>query len=343
MNLQERKEILVRLGRFIQTADAEWQRAKEKAYAENAWFTPEFVQLAAGAIATRFLSEESLQQLIDRYSIPGENPAPQKVGIVMAGNIPLVGFHDLLCTFLTGHLAMIKLSSKDTVLTKLLVSKMVEWQPAAAPYFTFSEMLKGCDAYIATGSSNSSQYFEYYFGKYPHIIRKNRTSVALLTGEETDADLESLADDVYQYFGLGCRNVTKIYVPEGYDFAHLLQVFRKYNYLADHPKYKNNYDYNLALHLLNKRPYMSNESLLLVEDAALFSPISQLHYEVYHDAGAVNAALQQQQNLQCVVGNGGVPFGKAQTPGICDFADGVDTVQFLLHLREEKKYESLSK
>ena len=144
-------------------------------------------------------------------------------------------------------------------------------------------MLKGCDAYIATGSNNSSRYFDYYFGKYPHIIRRNRTSAAILTGDETDEELEKLADDVYQYFGLGCRNVTKIYVPEGYDFIPILEAFKKYNYLADHHKYKNNYDYNLALHLLNKKYYMTNGSVLLIEDPALFSPISQLNYEFYKD------------------------------------------------------------
>ena len=276
MNLQERKEILVRLGAYLQSDDAGCQEAKRRASAENAWFTPEFIELSASNIAQQFLTEPNLQMLIDRYSIPAENATPKRVGIVMAGNIPMVGFHDLLCTFLTGHYAMIKLSSKDTVLIQFLIRKMNEWNAAVAPYFTVSEMLKGCDAYIATGSNNSSKYFEHYFGKYPHIIRKNRTSVAILTGEETDEELEFLADDVYRYFGLGCRNVTKIFVPEGYNFERLLQVFKKYNYLADHPKYKNNYDYNLAIHLLNKRYYMSNESLLLVEDASPFSRISQL-------------------------------------------------------------------
>ena len=160
---------------------------------------------------------------------------------------------------------------------------MAAWNEEVNDLISFSEMLKGCDAYIATGSNNSAGYFEYYFGKYPHIIRRNRTSVAILTGNETNEELEKLADDVYLYFGLGCRNVTKLYVPEGYDFIPLLTAFKKYNYLADHHKYKNNYDYNLAIHLLNKKFYMSNESLLLVEDASLFSPISQLNYEFYTD------------------------------------------------------------
>lgn len=332
MNLQERKEILVRLGQYLQAAAPDWEQAKQRATAENAWFTPEFIALSASNIAAQFLAADKLEQLIATYAIPTRNPAPKKVGIVMAGNIPMVGFHDLLCTFLTGHYAVIKLSSKDTVLIKFLVHKMIQWQPDAALYFTFRDMLQGLDAYIATGSNNTSGYFAYYFQKYPHIIRKSRTSVAVLTGQESDEELEKLADDVYLYFGLGCRNVTKIFVPEGYDFTHLLQVFKKYNYLADHPKYKNNYDYNLALHLLNKRYYMSNESLLLVEDAAPFSPIGQLHYSYFQNAEDVKNELLHDEKIQCIVGLQPVAFGQAQCPGVCDFADGVDTVQFLLSL-----------
>jgi hypothetical protein len=332
MNLQERKEILTRLGNYMLSDEEEWLWTKERANGENAWFTPEFIDLAAHNIANRYLNPEKLQVLVERYHIPDENPDPKKVGIVMAGNVPMVGFHDLFCTFITGHYAVVKLSSKDAVLLKFLVKKMVEWNKSAAGYFTFSEMLKGCDAYIATGSNNSSTYFSYYFSKYPHIIRRNRTSAAILTGEESTEELQKLADDVYQYFGLGCRNVTKIYVPEGYHFERLLQVFGKYNYLADHPKYKNNYDYNLALHLLNKRMYMSNESLLLVEDPSPFSPISQLHYQYYQESDELHQQLRGDERLQCIVSRHNVKFGEAQQPDVCDFADGVDTVQFLLNL-----------
>lgn len=343
MNLQERKEILVRLGTFIKSADDDWQIAKGRAAAENAWFTPAFIDLAANNIADQFLTAEGLQTLIDAYSIPAENVAPKKIGIVAAGNIPMVGFHDLLCTFLTGHYAVVKLSSKDTVLIKFLTKKIVEWNLNAAAYFTFSDMLKSCDAYIATGSNNSSKYFDYYFSKYPHIIRKNRTSVAILTGDETEEELEALADDVYQYFGLGCRNVTKIFVPYEYDFVRLLNAFKKYNPLIEHPKYKNNYDYNLALHLLNKREYMSNESLLLLEDPSLFSPIGQLHYQYYKNGNELRGRLQNDETIQCIVSRQDNHFGQAQCPGICDFADGVDTIRFLLSLEQKKNYESLSK
>jgi hypothetical protein len=217
-------------------------------------------------------------------------------------------------------------------LIRFLVKKMTAWKAEAAPYFTISVMLKGCDAYIATGSNNSSTYFEYYFAKYPHIIRKNRTSVAILTGKENAEELEALADDVYQYFGLGCRNVTKLFVPRDYNFEPLINSFKKYNYLFDYQKYKNNYDYNLAIHLLNSKYYMSSGSILLVEDPSPFSPISQLNYEFYDDLNKVKKSLEGNDAVQCVVGEEGLPFGGAQKPGICDFADGVDTIEFLKNL-----------
>jgi hypothetical protein len=264
--------------------------------------------------------------------VPEENPLPTKVGIVMAGNIPLVGFHDFLCVFLTGHMAYIKPSSKDEVLIKHLVGKLLEWENDLNAMIQFGEMLKGCDAYIATGSNNTSAYFDYYFQKYPHIIRRNRTSVAILNGDETREDLEKLADDVYQYFGLGCRNVTKLYVPKDYDFVPILQAFKNYDHLINHHKYKNNYDYNLAILLLNYRYYMTNNSLLLVEDQAFFSPISQLHYEFYSDIKTVRKNLHDNAAIQCIVSDETTGFGKAQQPEIADFADGVDTMAFLKKL-----------
>ena len=194
-------------------------------------------------------------------------------------------------------------------------------------------MLKGCDAYIATGSNNSARYFDYYFSKYPHIIRRNRTSVAILTGYESAAELDKLADDVNLYYGLGCRNVTKIYVPENYDFVPLLASFKKYIDFADHNKYKNNYDYQLAILLLNNKYYMTNGAILLVENEAFFSAISQLHYEFYTgDPATISAGLQNNRDIQCVIGNGYINFGQAQSPGLADFADGVDTMGFLLGL-----------
>lgn len=329
MNLQYRISLLVRLGEYILSETPEWSTAKEKAGYENGWFIPEFTHLAAQNIARSFLQKNILDNWAKKYGLPEVTESPKITGIVMAGNIPLVGFHDFLCVFISGHQAVIKPSSKDRVLIKHLVEKLVEWDAAVKPLAEFSEMLKGCDAYIATGSNNSSRYFDYYFGKYPHIIRRNRTSVAVLTGEETNEELEKLADDVYLYFGLGCRNVTKIYVPNEFDFVPLLEAFRKYNYLADHHKYKNNYDYNLALHLLNKKYYMTNGSILLVEDAAIFSPISQLNYEFYGDPNDLTAKLPAGQDLQCIIGKSFIHFGQGQRPAISDYADGADTLKFL--------------
>lgn len=332
MELTTRKELLVRLGNYMQGNEDAWQSAKQRAYSENHWFIPEFIELSVNNIVHNFLQPQQLQQLIDRYLLPSENPSPKKVGIVMAGNIPLVGFHDLLCVFLSGHVAMVKPSSKDNVLIPHLARKLVEWNEEVRQLVVPSERINNCDAYIATGSNNSSRYFEYYFQKYPSIIRKNRTSVAILSGKESKEDLEKLADDVYQCFGLGCRNITKIFVPKDYDFVPLLNAFRKYNYLADHNKYKNNYDYNLAIHILNKRYYMSNESILLVEDPSPFSPISQLHYEFYTDENAVRESLRTNDSIQCVVSSSDIGFGGAQCPGICDYADAVDTMEFLKKL-----------
>lgn len=330
MNLQERIDLLKELGNYMLSDAAEWQAVKDRAFRENGWFTPEFIDLSATQIARSFLQRPLLEKWAESYQLPQENRNPCAVGIVMAGNIPLVGFHDLLSVFISGNKARIKTSSKDQVLLSHLIGKMIALHPAVDGLIRVEERLTGSDAYITTGSNNSAGYFDYYFRKYPHIIRRNRTSVAVLTGKETEGELVKLADDVFTYFGLGCRNVTKLYVPASYDFQPLLSAFRKYDYLADHHKYKNNYDYNLALHLLNKKYYMSTDSLLLVEEASVFSPISQLNYEYYTDGSALAGQLQSDDNLQCVVGQHFIPFGAAQTPAIDDYADGVDTLHFLL-------------
>lgn len=332
MNLYQRKELLIRLGIYMQSSEQEWQDAKHTAYLENQWFIPEFIELSVNNIARNFLQPHQLEQLIRQYQIPEENSNPKKVGIVMAGNIPLVGFHDLLCVFITGHYALVKPSSKDSVLISHLVKKLGEWNQQATNYIVISERITNCDAYIATGSNNSSRYFEYYFGKYPSIIRKNRTSVAILTGKESNEELEKLADDVYQYFGLGCRNVTKIYVPKNYDFIPLLNAFKKYGHLIDHNKYKNNYDYNLAVHILNNQYYMTNGSIILIENESPFSPISQLHYEYYSNENDVEEKLENDTNIQCIVSKKHIGFGGAQCPDICDYADGTDTIEFLMRL-----------
>lgn len=326
ISTKERIDLLVRLGEYMQSGDEAWLEAKERARNRNAWFDTESINMAVQGIADRFLKEELLTEWINSYPAPKHSV---KVGIVMAGNIPLVGFHDFLCGFITGHSLFIKLSSKDDVLLRHLVDKLIEWQPAVAEQVTFAENLKGCDAYIATGSNNTARYFEQYFGKYPNIIRRNRTSVAILTGEESGDDLLQLGKDIFSYYGLGCRNVTKVFLPEGYDVRVLLDGLRPYGDIIHHHKYKHNYDYYLAIYLLNRVPYLSNDFLLMIENKEPFSAVSVLHYGFYKDKAELLESLQTDDNIQCIVDNVNIPYGQSQFPILEDYADGTDTMMFL--------------
>jgi hypothetical protein len=332
VNLNQRIEILVQLGEYLSSGETEWQMSMEKATRENGWFVPEFINLAITNIKEQFLSQSTLTQFAHQYPKIADQATDKRIGIVMAGNIPLVGFHDFLCGFLAGHHLLLKPSSKDEILIKHLVQVLKTWHPDLENLILFADRLKGCDAYIATGSNNSGRYFEYYFRNYPSIIRKNRTSVAVLTGDETEQQLASLADDMMLYFGLGCRNVSKIYVPEGYDFQRLLGALKPYKWMADHNKYRNNYDYNLALHILNNKFYMTDGTLLLVENESLFSPIAQVHYEFYRENPITQLRTNHSEELQCISGEGGIPLGQVQAPAINDFADGIDTMTFLTGL-----------
>ncbi|SDW10548.1 Acyl-CoA reductase (LuxC) [Hydrobacter penzbergensis] len=332
MTLQERIQLMARLGVYMQGTDAGWENTKARAYRENAWFIPEFINRSVDSICTRFLQAPLLEAWVGSYNLPDTPAKVQTVGLVMAGNIPLVGFHDFLCVFLSGHSVLIKASSKDEVLIRHLVEQLSQWEPSVAERVAFAEQLKGCDAYIATGSNNSGRYFEYYFGKYPHIIRRNRTSVAVLDGSETRTELEALAEDIQLYFGLGCRNITQLYVPEKYDFIPLLTTLKKYEYFLDFHKYKHNYDYHLALLIMGNKYYMNNDSVILTENTSPFSPVSQVHYQYYNDAAAVWDRLKNNNDIQCVVGHGALAFGEAQRPSLGDYADGVDTLRFLTAL-----------
>ncbi len=332
MTLQTRIQIMGQLGKYLLEDGPIWQACKERAYRENPWFIPEFIEIASKQIARKFLDTNLLSAWVAPYSVADQPEKPQNIGLVMAGNIPLVGFHDLLCCFISGHKAIVKTSTKDQVLIKHLVGKMQEWDPETGQLIEFADNLKGCDAYIATGSNNSSRYFEFYFGKYPHIIRKNRTSVAILDGSESLEDLDLLADDIQFYFGLGCRNITQIYVPKEYDFLPLLQALRKYAYFMDYHKYKHNFDYHLAILIMGNKYYMSNESLILTENIAAFSPVSQVHYAYYSDKEELLQGLTNNDTIQCIVRHGQTGFGKAQQPSLSDYADGADTMQFLTSL-----------
>ncbi|HNP54519.1 MAG TPA: acyl-CoA reductase [Ferruginibacter sp.] len=328
MNLQQRIDLFAALGNYLRQSPDSWLEARRRAGAVNPWFTESFVQLALDNIIEQYLEPTKLNAWAEAAQVADQHQ-PKTVGIVMAGNIPMVGFHDLLAVFIAGHRQRIKLSSKDEVLMTYLVETLHSMQPETTDWIRIQDMLKDCDAYIATGSDQSARYFEYYFSRFPHIIRPNKTSVAVLTGEESAADLERLADDVHLYFGLGCRNVTKVYVPAGYDFIPMLDAFKRYSYLRELHRYTNNFDYQLSIILLNKQYYMSNDTILLVEAESIHSPIGVLFYEYYSDAAALREKLQQTESIQCIVGNGYTSFGKAQQPSLSDYADGVDTLAFL--------------
>ncbi|MEP6951785.1 MAG: acyl-CoA reductase [Ginsengibacter sp.] len=329
MDLMERIDLMEKLGNYLVSDDEKLEAVKQKAFEKNKWFTEKFVNLSLKNIATQFLERTKLENWVNYYNIEN-NISPKIIGIVMAGNIPLVGFHDFLSVFMSGHKQMIKLSEKDDLLLVHIIEKLMLWNTEFAGLAEVAVFLKNCDAYIATGSNNSSRYFKYYFGKYPSVIRGNKTSVAVLTGKESSEELSSLADDVHTYFGLGCRNVTKLFVPAHYDFIPLLDDFKKYGYFADHTKYKNNYDYNLTLLIMNNKFYMTNDSIILFENENIFSPLSQLHYSFYDDENAILNDLKKNGNVQRIIGNGVIAFGEAQQPGLFDYADGKDTMEFLL-------------
>lgn len=331
MTLQQRIDILVELGNYMQNNSHQWIAEKEKANRANSWFVPEFIEMASCNIVSSFLQKNKLENWVKEYKADEENVKPKTVGVVMAGNIPMAGFHDMLCVFISGHKQIIKLSSKDNLLIKHLVSVMTEQNAEVGKYIFFAENLKGCDAYIATGSNNSGRYFEYYFGKYPHIIRRNRTSVAIIDATETADELEKLADDIQTYFGLGCRNVTKLYTPENYDFQPLLKALNKYEHYADFHKYKHNYDYQLALLMMGNKFYMTNGTVLLSENASFFTAVSQINYQYYKSETDL-MLLKNNEDVQCVIGHAGIAFGQAQHPQLADYADKVDTLKFALSL-----------
>lgn len=331
MNLRTRINLLSRLGDYLLSESEAYNEAQHKAWVENKWFIPDYVSLAGKSIAQGMLSSKVLEEISQQYHIPDLQNNPKTVGLVMAGNIPYVGIQDLIAVLLSGHRLKIKPSSKDTVLIGHILRRLIEMEPEATEWISIQDMLKDCDAYIATGSDNSARYFEYYFSKFPNIIRKNRTSIAILEGTETPEELDRLADDIQLYFGLGCRNVTQIWVPKSYDFLPLLNALRKYDHYRDHDKYKNNFDYQLTIAIMNNKFYMSNDSIVMLENESPFSPISQLHYQFYEDPGEVLLKIDKNK-VQCIVGKQEIPFGKAQMPGLTDFPDGVDTLSFLRNL-----------
>jgi hypothetical protein len=336
MDLNERIIALAHLGEQLRKGDEYLNAVIQRTYFNNRWFTPENQERAIKAIATEFFDEKKLRDWAGPYQI-GDHNSPKNVGLIMAGNIPLVGFHDLVCVFAAGHRSLIKLSDKDKFLLPYLLKLLEKINPASKDYFQIVEQLKGYHAVIATGSNNSARYFEAYFGKYPHIIRKNRNSVAVLDGTENEDELLALGKDIFRYFGLGCRNVSKIYVPVGYNFQTLMEKLHEYRDIILHDKYKNNFDYNYAIVMLNRTPFINNGCVILTEDPAIASRIAIVHYEYYHERKNVDEMLRlREEEIQCVVSKTATPgleqvaFGKTQSPGLGDYADGVDVMQFLV-------------
>lgn len=330
-------QILTELGRRLSQPDAQLQQLAATEQHLNPWFTPQNVEQAIQAIASS-LNEAQLEQWLSAYELTEHEP--KKVGLILAGNIPLVGFHDVLCVLISGNIAQIKASSQDARLIRHILHVLTDVEPAFKNYYQFVERLEGFDAIIATGSNNTSRYFEYYFSKVPHIIRKNRNSVALLTGNESREQLHSLGKDIFDYYGLGCRNVSKLLVPQGYDFVPFFEAIEPYYIISQHYKYHNNYDYNKAIFLVNRDKHFDNGFLLVKEDNRMVSPLAVVFYEEYADLTLAEQKLTElKDQIQCVVSqapvhisNQVVDFGQSQLPALWDYADGIDTMQFLLSI-----------
>ncbi len=339
MDTKERYELLVALGEHLKAdADGFLAATVKRTALHNPWLTEDNQRQAIAAIVDQMLQPEQLSAWWNKYALT-EPVQQQKVGLVLAGNLPLVGFHDVLCVFASGHKAVVKLSDKDPYLLPAILRAMRQINAKSESYFELVEKLKGFDAVIATGSNNSARYFEAYFGSYPHIIRRNRNGIAVLTGEETSEELLALGHDIFDYFGLGCRNVAKLYLPKDYQFEPLLEALHEYRQIVNHTKYKNNFDYNYALYVLNKVQYQANGCVILTENSSLQSPIACLHYEYYEQVDALQEQLLSiRDEVQLVVSRAQFeglpvfPLGQAQQPGLDDYADGVDTMAFLLQL-----------
>ena len=345
MNLEERIESFALLGEFLrnflnrsQTTNVGNGRDRsllnkliENQHKMNPWFTPGNVRMSISAIAEE-LNVENLIHWTNSYPQLSEKTTPLNIGVIMAGNIPLVGFHDFLSVLITGNRIIAKTSSKDSELITFIGNTLCSINPGFRDKIDFTEdVLKSFDAVIATGSDNSSRYFEYYFGKYPNIIRKNRNSIAIIEGDESDNELEALGSDIFSYFGLGCRNVSKIYLPEGYDFMKLTVQWDNFREVNTNIKYANNYDFNKAVYLVNKEAFHDTGYLLIKQEKKISSPVSVLYYEYYKSQYAVKQQTELlKEKIQCVVGKQSIPFGKAQWPHLWDYADGIDTIEFLL-------------
>jgi hypothetical protein len=338
LKAKENKELL------FSSACMKLHKLIQNAHYSNPWFIEEYVRLSLKSLA-EMLSSDKLSKWCAEYPdlLIGKQ-INKKIAVISAGNLPLVGFLDFLCVLMAGDDYYGKLSSKDNQLPIAIADILVEIEPEFAPSIAFTEStLEVFDAVFATGSNNSARYFEYYFGKYPNIIRKNRTSIAILDGNETSEELSGLADDIFLYFGLGCRNVSKIYVPAGYSFNFFFEKMERYNWLINHHKYMNNHQYNRVIYLVNSDEHLDNNFLLLKRDKAITSPIAVLHFEEYQNLSDLVKVIQAREiELQCIISHTStslqtLSFGTAQFPGLFDYADKFDTMNFLLQLSEGSK------
>ncbi|WP_392437940.1 acyl-CoA reductase [Cruoricaptor ignavus] len=328
------------LGKFLTTDEAGYS-AQQKDFAgilqrseiENPWFTQQNLRFALNSWA-ELLNEENLNNWLKNYEFLNKG---KRIGLILAGNIPMVGFHDVICVILSGNFPLIKLSSKDRLLIPFLLKLWQEFSEGDVQ-FEIVEKLQDFDAVIATGSNNTAHYLEFYFKDKPRIIRKNRTSIAILSGEETDADLQNLARDIFQYFGMGCRNVSRLFIPKSFEINRLFENFISFGHIINHHKYANNYDYNKAIFLLNRDDFWDNNFVMLREEASLFSPISVLNFSRYENLQEVEEFITENEtDIQAVVSNFQlkipvVKFGEAQQPSLETYADNVDTMKFLAGL-----------
>lgn len=330
MDIEKRIKAFAELGNALKTSDIIKSAAAE-CVIKNPWFITKNVEYSINALADN-LTEDNLRKWTEKYNIT--TASPRTIAVIMAGNIPLVGFHDFLCVLMSGHRILCKLSSNDNVLLPAIAKVLTSIDKEFDSLITFVEgKINNFDAVIATGSNNTSRYFDYYFGKYPHIIRHNRNSIGILSGNESAQELEALCDDIFLHFGLGCRSVNKLYIPRNYNFDNLIATAKKYEYLFDHHIYKSNLDYHKALLLLNNVPFVDGVFWMLKEDTSMYSPVSIINFEYYDDINEVKTFIKNNEdNIQCVVADGidnAIAFGEAQKPSLTDYADGVDTMEWL--------------
>ncbi len=333
MTLEERKSALIQLGERLKSIEESiLESLCLQAVNENNWFTEANVRQSISAWADS-LTEEKVNQWTTGFSF--NTIEPKKIGLILAGNIPLVGLHDLLSVLVSGHIAAIKLSSQDSALIRYVINELKSIESRFESQIEMVEQLKDADGVIATGSDNTARYFKHYFGKKPHVIRQNRTSIAILKGEEQEEDFKALGKDIFTYYGLGCRNVSKVFIPKNYDLKKLIDGLMSFEGVIDHHKFRNNYDYNKSIYLVNGEPHLDSGFFMMRETEDLVSPISVLYYEFYESEAQLSLKLSSINNkIQCVVSKDGwypnsLELGTAQSPELWDYADGVNTLEFL--------------